>query len=645
VIGVLFNDISAARISNKQSKLSELSSTSKARPAKKRTVNDGLCTSAVSPAVNSGSEAPSTKRRRITRASMATATTSEYTSPPSFEFSRDGTIDTPTTSVGDVEMNDVGTELENLPKSRNGKKTVIPPSDDDSYLSNEDEEAEKCFKPRRNKGKGKAVANPYSESEDESQLELEEGSRSVSINIPDSQDESEFEIEERSDSSALTELSDEDTIAAPPTASSVTVNPPHRVSTRRRRSRWMHLTRVCTRCPVCRVFVLTFYLQAERDRRNLYSVHPSLETAWDNLDTRPRIDVKEDEQPAGLSLSLLPFQKEGLYWLRHQEQSDFGGGILADEMGMGKTIQTLSLIMSDPNAKPNLVVAPTVAIMQWKAEIEKYTGSALSVYIFHGAGKTAHHKELAKYNVVLTTYNLLESVFRKQESGFKRKAGLVKEASVLHKIDYHRVILDEAHNIKDRSCNTAKAVFALNTKYKLCLSGTPLQNRIGELFSLLRFLELDPFAYYFCRKCPCKQLHWKFSNYRSCDDCGHPPMSHLCLFNYDCLKPIQNNGNEGEGKVAFGRIHKLMSHIMLRRTKKEREEDLGLPPKVVRIRRDKFSEEELDLYDSIYNEGKRKFDTYVAQGVVLVSCPNQIILDYVNYVRITMPISSHLLHE
>jgi DNA repair protein RAD16 len=163
-------------------------------------------------------------------------------------------------------------------------------------------------------------------------------------------------------------------------------------------------------------------------------------------------------------------------------------------------------------------------------------------------------------------------------------------------------------------------VFALNTKYKLCLSGTPLQNRIGELFSLLRFLEVDPFSYYFCRKCPCKQLHWKFSDKRVCDSCGHSPMSHLCYFNYVFLKPIQTYGNQGEGQVAFSNLHKLMKHIMLRRTKKEREEDLGLPPKVVRIRRDMFSEEELDLYDSIYSDGKRKFDTYVAQGVVLVSC-------------------------
>jgi DNA repair protein RAD16 len=363
--------------------------------------------------------------------------------------------------------------------------------------------------------------------------------------------------------------------------------------------------------------------RAERATMNLYHQHPELRTVFEDLDHRPMIPVQEDPQPEGLSLSLLPFQKEGLHWLREQERSDFRGGILADEMGMGKTIQTLSLIMSDPTAKPNLVVAPTVAVMQWKSEIEKYdTNKVLKVYVYHGANRTSSIKDLSGYNVIITTYNILESVYRKQEQGFKRQSGLFKEKSAIHAVSYHRVILDEAHNIKDRSCNTAKSVYALKTTYKLCLSGTPLQNRIGELFSLLRFLELDPFAYYFCRNCDCKSLHWKFTNRRNCDACGHHPMSHICFFNWALLKPIQNEGNEGGGAQAFRNIHRLMRHIMLRRTKKEREEDLGLPPKVVTIRRDKFSEEELDLYDSIYNDGKRKFDTYVAQGVVLNNYAN-----------------------
>ena len=94
--------------------------------------------------------------------------------------------------------------------------------------------------------------------------------------------------------------------------------------------------------------------------------------------------------------------------------------------------------------------------------------------------------------------------------------------------------LDEAHNIKERATNTAKATFELQATYRWCLSGTPLQNRVGELYSLVRFLGGDPFSFYFCmlplsptrlsvltppegKLCDCKSLHWKFSDKRSCD--------------------------------------------------------------------------------------------------------------------------------
>lgn len=95
-------------------------------------------------------------------------------------------------------------------------------------------------------------------------------------------------------------------------------------------------------------------------------------------------------------------------------------------------------------------------------------------------------------------------------------------------------------------------------------------------------------------------------------------MQHLCFFNYELLKPIQNNGNEGPGKEAFAKLQILLKHIMLRRTKEERADDLGLPPKIVKVRRDFFNEDELDLYDSIYGDSKRQFNTYVAHGVILV---------------------------
>ncbi|KAF3904061.1 hypothetical protein ABW20_dc0106560 [Dactylellina cionopaga] len=363
--------------------------------------------------------------------------------------------------------------------------------------------------------------------------------------------------------------------------------------------------------------------RAERERGELYKQHPYLESIWEDLENCEPIPVEKAPQPDGLSLTMLPFQLEGLNWLKKQERTRFNGGILADEMGMGKTIQTIALLMEMPRPKrPTLVVAPTVALIQWRNEIEKHTNNALKVLIFHGQSKENKAAAISKYDVVLTTYGSLESVFRKQTSGFKRKAGIYKEDSVLHSINWYRVVLDEAHNIKDRSCNTARAVFALKTQYKLCLSGTPLQNRIGELFSLLRFLECDPFSMYFCRKCPCKSMHWKFKDYKSCDDCGHRPMEHICFFNYDILKPIQNYGHSGKGKAAFKKLHSLLKLIMLRRTKVQRADDLGLPPRVVKVRRDYFNEEELDLYESIYSDSRRKFNTYVAAGVVLNNYAN-----------------------
>jgi DNA repair protein RAD16 len=109
----------------------------------------------------------------------------------------------------------------------------------------------------------------------------------------------------------------------------------------------------------------------------------------------------------------------------------------------------------------------------------------------------------------------------KQQSGFKRKGKIIKEQSPLHQIHWSRIVvsidsillllpstfhsqlgylqLDEAHNIKERSTNTAKAAFELTSDYKWCLSGTPLQNRVGELYSLVRFLGGDPFSIYFCK--------------------------------------------------------------------------------------------------------------------------------------------------
>lgn len=360
-----------------------------------------------------------------------------------------------------------------------------------------------------------------------------------------------------------------------------------------------------------------------RVTNKLYDQHPYLKDVFPYLQAVDKIPVKRAEQPPGMNIKLLPFQQEGLNWLMQQEDGEYGGGILADEMGMGKTIQMIALFLSDLTKRPNLVVGPTVALMQWKNEIEKHTeGDRLKVLLFHGANRLSDVDELNKYDIILTSYSVLESVYRKENYGFRRKNGLVKEKSPLHALKFYRVILDEAHNIKDRTSGTAKAANNVNCIKKWCLTGTPLQNRIGEMYSLIRFLKLDPFHKYFCTKCDCSSDEWKFSNWRHCDICGHTPMLHTNFFNHFMLKNIQKFGIEGDGLTSFQNIRLLLSNIMLRRTKVERADDLGLPPRIVEIRKDRFNEEEKDLYTSLYSDSKRKFNDYVAEGVVLNNYAN-----------------------
>lgn len=359
----------------------------------------------------------------------------------------------------------------------------------------------------------------------------------------------------------------------------------------------------------------------QKNKDELVRHHPELTDVWEKLRLAAKRSVEQAEQPPGLTIKLLPFQREGLHWLLKQEASEWKGGILADEMGMGKTIQVISLFLSD-HKRPNLVVAPTVAILQWRNEIQKYT-SGMKVMVWHGANRSSDVQELRSADVVLASYGVLESAFRKQVSGFKRKSEIIKEKSAIHAVNWQRVILDEAHNIKERATNTAKAAFELKSMYRWCLSGTPLQNRVGELYSMIRFLDGDPFSYYYCKKCPCKSLHWQFSDRRNCDKCGHTPMHHICFWNNDILKPIQRHGSmDGEGKDAFERLRLLLERMMLRRTKLERADDMGLPPRTVEVRRDMFNEEEEDLYESLYSDTTRKFSTYLDQGTVLNNYSN-----------------------
>ncbi|KAI1632818.1 DNA repair protein RAD16 [Biscogniauxia mediterranea] len=366
--------------------------------------------------------------------------------------------------------------------------------------------------------------------------------------------------------------------------------------------------------------------RAKKERQRLEGHHPELKTMWKELEQMPILKADKAEQPKTISRQLKPFQLEGLAWMKAMESMKWKGGLLGDEMGLGKTIQAVSLIMSDYPAKaPTLVLVPPVALLQWIAEIDTYTDKRLKTLVFHGTNSKAKNlsaKELKKYDVIMMSYNSLESIYRKQEKGFKRKDGLYKEKSAIHQIKFHRVILDEAHCIKTRTTMTAKACFALQVEYRWCLTGTPLQNRIGELFSLIRFLNIAPFASYFCKQCPCSSLEWDMNDDGKCVHCNHFSMRHVSVFNQELLNPIQKYGNRGKGKEAFQKLRLMTERIMLRRLKKNHTDSMELPVKEIHVDRQFFGEEENDFANSIMTNGRRKFDTYVAQGVLLNNYAN-----------------------
>ncbi|KAL8806549.1 MAG: hypothetical protein Q9200_004996 [Gallowayella weberi] len=363
------------------------------------------------------------------------------------------------------------------------------------------------------------------------------------------------------------------------------------------------------------------------ERHKLEKAHPEIKTMWTTLKDVSLITPVEAEQPTTITRKLKSFQLQGLDWMVKQEQSQWKGGLLGDEMGMGKTIQAVSLIMSDYPAKdPTLVVVPPVALMQWQNEIKEYTDGKLKVLVYHNTNPKVKHltlRDLRGYDVIMVSYSGLESIYRKESKGWKRDDGLVKENSKIHAIHFHRLILDEAHNIKTRTTGVARACFALKADYKWCLSGTPVQNRIGEFFSLLRFLEVRPFACYFCKACPCAELHWsQNADNKKCTVCNHSGFNHVSIFNQELLNPITQGTDDELRREALGKLRLITDRIMLRRMKRDYTASMELPPKEVVIHNEFFGDVERDFSTSIMSNTTRQFDTYVSRGVMLNNYAN-----------------------
>jgi len=173
--------------------------------------------------------------------------------------------------------------------------------------------------------------------------------------------------------------------------------------------------------------------------------------------------------PAGLQATLRPYQRDGLAWLQFLREHGLGG-ILADDMGLGKTVQALAHLLveiaSGRADRPSLVVAPTSVIVNWRREAERFSPE-LRVHLHHGPDRRDQQKASAGADLILTTYPLL---WRDREEILGR--------------EFHLLFLDEAQFLKNHRSQAAQVAAGIRARQRLCLTGTPMENRLLELWSL-----------------------------------------------------------------------------------------------------------------------------------------------------------------
>ena len=237
-----------------------------------------------------------------------------------------------------------------------------------------------------------------------------------------------------------------------------------------------------------------------------------------------------------------------------------------------KAARKKAVVVNQKKKAGTLVVVPMTVLSQWKAEILKHSNpDTLTVHQYYGSSRK--REELEKYDVVLTTYGLIESEFTQRHE--KKKAGLFE-------YQWYRVILDEAHYIKSRVTSTSKAACSLTSEYRWCLTGTPLQNKLDDMFSLLQFLKVDTWGEYFW---------WNtyINKYTSTDE-------------------------------AANLIRGILKPMILRRTKKSTYLDgrniLELPPKDIKTHFVKLTTEERAIYNCFFQKSSQQFNEMVQGGTI-----------------------------
>ncbi|CAK5280366.1 unnamed protein product [Mycena citricolor] len=335
-----------------------------------------------------------------------------------------------------------------------------------------------------------------------------------------------------------------------------------------------------------------------------------------NADEETEIDMSEAVVPGFRdNIRLLPHQVLGRAWMRDREDPSKKrfGGILADDMGLGKTIQCLTRVVGNrPRKKdrdegwhaPTLVVCPLALVAQWEEEANKMA-EGLVIVKHQGPSRSKNAQSLARAHIVVTTYDTVRSehaafastakdetkatVTKTKKAASdddsdsdaehfgrtvakkgKASAGSKPKAKVhpLFEIKWWRIVLDEAHNIKNRNTKNSIACCALQGKFRWCLTGTPMQNSVDELFSLLKFLRIKPLN------------EWE-------------------RFNLQIAKPVKSG--KGAGR-AMKRLQVVLKQIMLRRTKNQQLNGkalVDLPSRTINVISCAFDPSEQAFYSAL----------------------------------------------
>ncbi|KAL2821534.1 SNF2 family N-terminal domain-containing protein [Aspergillus granulosus] len=358
---------------------------------------------------------------------------------------------------------------------------------------------------------------------------------------------------------------------------------------------------------------LHWMLAKEKDKKSGREV--SMHPLWEQY-VWPSKDVNDKDLPVVEGIEhfyVNPYSGELSLDFPAQEQHCLGG-ILADEMGLGKTIEMLSLVHSHRHVPPSqhsngtstgdlmklsgvvpapyttLVVAPTSLLAQWESEALKASlPGSMKVLMYYGNEKAVNLRELcsasnpAAPNVIVTSYGVVLAEHRQQPTALTSWT-----PGNLFSVEFFRVILDEAHIIKNRRSKTARACYELKATHRWVLTGTPIVNRLEDLFSLVRFLKVEPWNNF---------SFWKTF----------------------ITAPFENK----EFVRALSVVQTVLEPLVLRRTKTmktpEGEPLVPLPQRIVNIVEVDLSDHEREIYNHIYTRAKQTFTNGVENGTLLKS--------------------------